>query len=76
MSEAARLGVPKTTLLHMVYNMRVETLVGAIPLIEKIFHRLEGECKKHCFDLHELAWTRNFKFEKIRDRNENSSNSP
>jgi hypothetical protein len=36
-SESARLGVPKRTLLHMIYNIGVEALVGAIPIAGDIF---------------------------------------
>lgn len=35
--EAARMGFPKGTLLRMVGNVAVETLVGAIPIIGDIF---------------------------------------
>ena len=35
--EAARLGVPITTLLRMVGNVSVETVVGAIPIVGDVF---------------------------------------
>jgi len=35
--EAARLGFPKSTLLRMVGNVAVETLVGAVPILGDIF---------------------------------------
>lgn len=35
--EAARLGLPLSTLLHMVGNVAVETAVGAIPIVGDIF---------------------------------------
>ncbi|MGH7964338.1 MAG: DUF4112 domain-containing protein [Candidatus Binatia bacterium] len=35
--EAARLGFPKRTLLRMVGNVTVETLVGAVPILGDIF---------------------------------------
>lgn len=35
--EASRLGVPKKTLLHMIYNVGVETLIGVVPLVGDVF---------------------------------------
>jgi Domain of unknown function (DUF4112) len=35
--EAIQLGVPTTLLLHMVGNIALETLVGAIPILGDIF---------------------------------------
>ena len=36
-SESARLGIPKRTLLRMIYNIGVEALAGAIPIAGDIF---------------------------------------
>lgn len=35
--EASRLGVPKKTLLHMTFNVAVETLIGAVPIVGDVF---------------------------------------
>jgi hypothetical protein len=35
--EANRLGIPKRVLMHMIFNIGVETLIGAIPLIGDVF---------------------------------------
>lgn len=35
--EAARLGVPRSLLAHMGYNVAVDTLVGGIPLLGDLF---------------------------------------
>ena len=35
--EANRLGVPRRTLLRMIFNIGVETAIGAIPLIGDVF---------------------------------------
>jgi len=35
--EAARLGVPRVTLLRMAANIALDTLVGAIPLLGDVF---------------------------------------
>ena len=35
--EASRLGVPKKTLLHMTYNVAVETMIGAVPIVGDVF---------------------------------------
>jgi hypothetical protein len=35
--EANRIGVPRKTLLHMVYNIGVDALVGALPILGDIF---------------------------------------
>jgi hypothetical protein len=36
-AEAARMGVPKPTLIRMAFNILVETLIGAIPLVGDLF---------------------------------------
>ena len=36
-NEARRLGVPKTLLVHMLYNVGVDTGIGAIPLLGDLF---------------------------------------
>lgn len=36
-SEAARMGVPKVLLLKMAFNVLVDTLVGAIPVVGDLF---------------------------------------
>jgi hypothetical protein len=36
-AEAARMGVPKPTLIRMAFNVLVETLIGAIPLVGDLF---------------------------------------
>jgi len=35
--EASRLGVPKKTLLHMTFNVALETLIGAVPIVGDVF---------------------------------------
>ncbi|HEX3034289.1 MAG TPA: DUF4112 domain-containing protein [Thermodesulfobacteriota bacterium] len=35
--EANRLGIPRTTLMRMIFNIGVETLIGAIPLVGDVF---------------------------------------
>lgn len=35
--EAALIGVPKSTLLHMAYNIAIESVVGLIPIVGDIF---------------------------------------
>lgn len=36
-SEAARMGAPKTLLLKMAFNVLVDTVVGAVPLVGDLF---------------------------------------
>lgn len=36
-AEAARMGVPKTTLLQMGFNIVIESLIGLIPIVGDIF---------------------------------------
>ena len=35
--EARRLGVPKSILMRMIFNIGVETLIGSIPLVGDVF---------------------------------------
>ncbi|MGH7807256.1 MAG: DUF4112 domain-containing protein [Thermodesulfobacteriota bacterium] len=35
--EASRLGVPKKTLLHMTFNVALETVIGAVPIVGDVF---------------------------------------
>jgi hypothetical protein len=51
--EAARLGIPKRTLLKMIGNVAVESIVGAVPVIGDVF---------------DIAWKANVKnFELLRE---------
>jgi hypothetical protein len=36
-AEAARMGVPKSTLIRMAFNVLIEALIGLIPLVGDIF---------------------------------------
>jgi hypothetical protein len=35
--EAYKLGIPKKTLLHMIYNVGLEALIGVIPVVGDVF---------------------------------------
>lgn len=35
--EAARLGFPKSVLLHMIGNVAIETVIGAVPILGDVF---------------------------------------
>lgn len=35
--EASRFGAPKKTLLHMAFNVAVETVIGAVPIVGDVF---------------------------------------
>jgi Domain of unknown function (DUF4112) len=50
--EAIKLGVPTTTLVRMVGNIALETLVGAIPLVGDVFDMAWKANKKNVALIH------------------------
>jgi hypothetical protein len=52
LSEAIRLGAPRTVLLRMVANIGIDTVVGAIPVVGDIFDMAWKANKKNAALLH------------------------